>query len=94
MFVLFIRLKFINASISTRYRYVYAFRLEPVIIELERQRAPVVVISHQAVLRALYAYFADRPLKEVPHIEVPLHTIIEIQMGVTGVQEKRYKLMD
>ncbi|THU67925.1 hypothetical protein C4D60_Mb05t29850 [Musa balbisiana] len=47
-------------------------RLEPVIIELERQRAPVVVISHQ----------------------VPLHTIIEIQMGVIGVQEKRYKLMD
>ncbi|KAL0910837.1 hypothetical protein M5K25_018930 [Dendrobium thyrsiflorum] len=69
-------------------------RLEPVIIELERQRAPVVVISHQAVLRALYAYFADKPLKEIPHIEVPLHTIIEIQMGVTGVQEKRYKLMD
>eukprot|EP00262_Sarcandra_glabra_P022227 TRINITY_DN9782_c0_g1_i1.p1 TRINITY_DN9782_c0_g1~~TRINITY_DN9782_c0_g1_i1.p1 ORF type:complete len:758 (+),score=155.15 TRINITY_DN9782_c0_g1_i1:186-2459(+) len=67
-------------------------RLEPVIIELERQRAPVVVISHQAVLRALYAYFADRPLKEIPHIEVPLHTIIEIQMGLTGVQEKRYKL--
>ncbi|KAF9608330.1 hypothetical protein IFM89_009020 [Coptis chinensis] len=69
-------------------------RLEPVIIEHERQRAPVVVISHQAVLRALYAYFADRPLKEIPHIEVPLHTIIEIQMGVTGVQEKGYKLMD
>ncbi|XP_010264584.1 PREDICTED: 6-phosphofructo-2-kinase/fructose-2,6-bisphosphatase [Nelumbo nucifera] len=69
-------------------------RLEPVIVELERQRAPVVVISHQAVLRALYAYFADRPLKEIPHIEVPLHTIIEIQMGVSGVQEKRYKLMD
>ncbi|XVE79830.1 hypothetical protein DITRI_Ditri14bG0088000 [Diplodiscus trichospermus] len=69
-------------------------RLEPVIIELERQRAPVVVISHQAVLRALYAYFADRPLKEIPHIEVPLHTIIEIQMGVSGVQEKIYKLMD
>lgn len=69
-------------------------RLEPVIIELERQRGPVVVISHQAVLRALYAYFADRPLQEIPHIEVPLHTIIEIQMGVSGVQEKRYKLMD
>ncbi|GJN35945.1 hypothetical protein PR202_gb24763 [Eleusine coracana subsp. coracana] len=69
-------------------------RLEPVIIELERQRAPVVVISHQAVLRALYAYFADRPLREVPDIEMPLHTIIEIQMGVTGVEEKRYKLME
>ncbi|KAM0044708.1 putative 6-phosphofructo-2-kinase, Fructose-2,6-bisphosphate 2-phosphatase [Helianthus debilis subsp. tardiflorus] len=69
-------------------------RLEPVIIELERQRAPVVVVSHQAVLRALYAYFADRSLHEIPHIVMPLHTIIEIQMGVTGVQEKRYKLMD
>ncbi|KAL5218880.1 hypothetical protein ABZP36_019564 [Zizania latifolia] len=69
-------------------------RLEPVIIELERQRAPVVVISHQAVLRALYAYFADRPLEELPNIEIPLHTVIEIQMGVAGVQEKRYKLMD
>jgi hypothetical protein len=27
-------------------------------------------------------------------MQVPLHTIIEIQMGVTGLQEKRYKLMD
>ncbi|KAJ1297589.1 hypothetical protein BS78_01G388100 [Paspalum vaginatum] len=69
-------------------------RLEPVIIELERQRAPVVVIAHQAVLRALYAYFTDKPLEEVPNIEIPLHTVIEIQMGVAGVQEKRYKLMD
>ncbi|XP_039786533.1 6-phosphofructo-2-kinase/fructose-2,6-bisphosphatase-like isoform X3 [Panicum virgatum] len=69
-------------------------RLEPVIIELERQRAPVVVIAHQAVLRALYAYFADKPLEEVPNIEIPLHTIIEIPMGVAGVQERRYKLMD
>ncbi|KAH9574664.1 hypothetical protein CY35_01G070400 [Sphagnum magellanicum] len=69
-------------------------RLEPVIIELERQRSPVVVIAHQAILRSLYAYFADKPLKEAPHIEMPLHTIIEIQMGVTGVQEKRYKLME
>ncbi|KAH9309414.1 hypothetical protein KI387_037325, partial [Taxus chinensis] len=58
-------------------------RLEPVTVELERQRAPVVVIAHQAILRALYAYFAAKPLEEVPHIEVPLHTIIEIQMGVT-----------
>ncbi|KAK5846958.1 hypothetical protein PVK06_003259 [Gossypium arboreum] len=55
-------------------------RLEPVIIELERQRAPVVVISHQAVLRALYAYFADRPLKEIPHIEV---TNRQIEIGVS-----------
>lgn len=29
-----------------------------------------IVLLSQAVLRALYAYFADRPLKEIPHIEV------------------------
>jgi len=30
----------------------------------------------QAVLRALYAYFADRPLEEIPHIEVIGKTVI------------------
>ncbi|CAI5978071.1 unnamed protein product [Closterium sp. NIES-65] len=67
-------------------------RLEPVIIELERQRHPVVIIAHQAVLRALYAYFMDKPLREVPHIEMPLHTIIELSTGVGGITEKRFKL--
>jgi broad specificity phosphatase PhoE len=30
-------------------------RLEPVIIEIERQRSPVLIVAHQAVLRCLYA---------------------------------------
>uniref|UniRef100_A0A452Y3A8 6-phosphofructo-2-kinase domain-containing protein n=1 Tax=Aegilops tauschii subsp. strangulata TaxID=200361 RepID=A0A452Y3A8_AEGTS len=58
---------------NQRATLVTILRLEPVIIELERQRAPVVVISHQAVLRALYSYFADRPLREVPDMEVTWH---------------------
>ena len=41
-------------------------RLEPVIFELERERAPVLVVGHQAVLRALYAYMMDRPAERVP----------------------------
>ncbi|KAJ0891513.1 putative 6-phosphofructo-2-kinase, Fructose-2,6-bisphosphate 2-phosphatase [Helianthus annuus] len=44
--------------------------LEPFLTELERQSAPVVVVSYQAILKALHAYFADRPSKEVPHTEV------------------------
>lgn len=35
-------------------------RLEPVIMELERQ-GNVLVVSHQAVLRCLLAYFMDKP---------------------------------
>ncbi|GMS95690.1 hypothetical protein PENTCL1PPCAC_17865, partial [Pristionchus entomophagus] len=52
-------------------------RLEPVIMELERQ-GNVLVVSHQAVLRCILAYFTDRPLDEVPYIEVPLHTLVKL----------------
>ena len=38
-------------------------RLEPVIIEVERERECVCIVAHQAVLRALYAYFMHIPLK-------------------------------
>lgn len=53
-------------------------RLEPIIIELERQKNPILVIAHQAVCRALYSYFVGKPLEEVPHIPMPLHTVIEL----------------
>jgi len=69
-------------------------RLEPVLIELERQRAPVVVIAHQAVLRALYAYFMDKPLEQIPHLEVPLHSVVELQPNPYGIQETFHQLMD
>ena len=39
-------------------------RLEPVIMELERQEN-VLVIGHQAVLRCLLAYFLDKPAGEL-----------------------------
>ena len=35
-------------------------RVEPVIMELERQEN-VLVIAHQAVVRCLLAYFLDKP---------------------------------
>ena len=38
-------------------------RLEPVIIEIERERECMCVVAHQAVLRALYGYFMKIPLK-------------------------------
>jgi 6-phosphofructo-2-kinase/fructose-2,6-biphosphatase 2 len=36
------------------------------------------VISHQAVLRCLLAYFLDLPPEELPYIKVPLHTVIKL----------------
>lgn len=67
-------------------------RLEPVIVELERERRPVLVVSHQAVLRALYAYLMDRPPKEVPYLPVPLHTLVKLTPTTYGCEEERVEL--
>ena len=68
-------------------------RLEPVIIELERQRRPLMVIAHQAVLRALYAYFMDKAPEEVLRMEIPLHTVIQLAPGPYAFVETRHRLV-
>ncbi|HZU83223.1 MAG TPA: 6-phosphofructo-2-kinase/fructose-2,6-bisphosphatase [Polyangiaceae bacterium] len=67
-------------------------RLEPVIFELERERAPVLLIGHQAVLRALYAYMMDLPPHECPFVSIPLHTILELEPTAYGSEERRVDL--
>ena len=68
-------------------------RLEPVIIELERQRQPLMVIAHQAVLRALYAYFMDKAPEDVLRMEIPLHTVIQLAPGPYAFVETRHRLV-
>lgn len=67
-------------------------RLEPVIFELERERRPVLVVAHQAVLRALYAYLMDRPPSEVPYLPIPLHTVIKLTPITYACEEERVAL--
>ena len=52
-------------------------RLEPVMMELERQ-GNVLLVAHQAVIRCILAYFLDKPLDNLPYIKVPLHTLIKL----------------
>eukprot|EP00794_Sanderia_malayensis_P016849 gene16850-18548_t len=52
-------------------------RLEPVIMELERQEN-VLVISHRTTMRCLLAYFLDHNPDEVPGMNVPLHTVFKL----------------
>lgn len=68
-------------------------RLDPVIIELERQRHPVVVVAHQAVLRCLYGYLTDQPRDQVPHLSMPLHTVIRLRPSTYGKDETRIQLL-
>jgi len=67
-------------------------RVEPVILELERQRRPVLVISHQAVLRAIYGYLMGRELEQIPHLSIPLHTVLELTPKAYGSAEQRFSL--
>jgi broad specificity phosphatase PhoE/predicted kinase len=67
-------------------------RLDPVIIELERTRRPVLVIAHNAVLRALYSYFQGVPREQCPYLPIPLHTVIELMPHAYGCHETRMPL--
>jgi broad specificity phosphatase PhoE len=69
-------------------------RLEPVIVEIERQDRPVLVVAHQAVLRAIYSYFAGIPQDECPHLEIKLHTVIELSPAESGYDEERFTLIE
>jgi len=58
-------------------------RIEPVIMELERQES-VLVVCHQAVMRCILAYFLDKTSNELPYLKVPLHTVIKLSPQAYG----------
>ncbi|KAJ1895459.1 Fructose-2,6-bisphosphatase [Kickxella alabastrina] len=66
-------------------------RLEPVIMELERQQN-IMIISHQAVLRCIYAYFLDIKLEELPYLKIPLHTVMKLTWTAYGCDVQTYKI--
>uniref|UniRef100_A0A8C2JB91 6-phosphofructo-2-kinase domain-containing protein n=1 Tax=Cyprinus carpio TaxID=7962 RepID=A0A8C2JB91_CYPCA len=77
-----------------KYRYRYpkgesyedlVQRLEPVIMELERQEN-VLVICHQAVMRCLLAYFLDKTSDELPYLKCPLHTVMKLTPVAYGCE--------
>jgi len=52
-------------------------RLESVVVDLEQQVIPTLVVSHVSVLQMLIAYFRNSPVEEAMQIEVPLHTVLQ-----------------
>jgi len=51
-------------------------RLTPFVIEIERQKRPVVVVSHLSTLQVLLAYFKGVPLQECIDLECPMNTVV------------------
>lgn len=66
-------------------------RLEPVIMELERQ-GNVLVICHQAVMRCLLAYFLDKGADDLPYLKCPLHTVLKLTPVAYGCKVDLFDL--
>ncbi|CAN8064443.1 unnamed protein product [Agarophyton chilense] len=82
-----------------RYRYPggesyvdVIYRLEPLILELERQRGPVLIVAHNAVIRAIYAYFMRISQEECPYINIPLHTVFKLTTRAYGAEEEIFPM--
>ncbi|KAK0146846.1 6-phosphofructo-2-kinase/fructose-2,6-bisphosphatase [Merluccius polli] len=83
-----------------KYRYRYpkgesyedmVHRLEPVIMELERQEN-VLVVCHQAVMRCLLAYFLNKPAGDLPYLRCPLHTVLKLTPVAYGCKVETFFL--
>ncbi|KAG7363359.1 6-phosphofructo-2-kinase-domain containing protein [Nitzschia inconspicua] len=69
-------------------------RLESVVVDLEQQVIPTLVVSHVSVLQMLIAYFRRSPVEEAMQIEVPLHSVIKFTpVRGGGWKESQHQLV-
>jgi hypothetical protein len=52
-------------------------RLTSVVIDVEQEVVPTLVVSHVSILQCLMAYFRNTRVEQCMSIEVPLHTVIK-----------------
>jgi 6-phosphofructo-2-kinase/fructose-2,6-biphosphatase 2 len=57
-------------------------------MELERQKN-ILIIGHQAVLRAIYSYFMGVSHEKLPYVNIPLHTVIQLSPRPYGCEQKK-----
>jgi len=69
-------------------------RLDDPIQHLGTLLEPVLIISHQATLRLVYAFLSDIPRREAPQLSIPLHTVIKMEFdGMSSYpKEERFYL--
>jgi 6-phosphofructo-2-kinase / fructose-2,6-biphosphatase 4 len=65
-------------SLLTQLTKYSSVRLEPVLIELEREKEDLLIIGHSSVIRCLLAYLIGLPASEIPAIEVARGDLLEV----------------
>ncbi|KAI1957643.1 hypothetical protein LOZ12_003050 [Ophidiomyces ophidiicola] len=71
-----------------------AVRLEPIILELERERNDLLIIAHESVLRVLYGYLMACNAADIPFLSFPRDEIIEIIPASYSNEAKRIHVPD
>lgn len=69
-----------------------AVRLEPIILELEREQNDLLIIAHESVLRVLYGYLMACNATDIPRLEFPRNEIIEVSAVIRTKRTKLLKL--
>ncbi|KAF7375081.1 6PF2K domain-containing protein [Mycena sanguinolenta] len=69
-------------------------RLEPVLIELERQQEDLLIIGHASVIRCLLAYLIGLPASEIPAIEIARGDLLEVVPASYGVHSQAFHFWD
>ena len=55
-----------------------AVRMEPIILELEREKNDLLIIAHESVLRVMYGYLMACSTQDIPYLVFPRNEIVEI----------------
>ena len=59
--------------------YDLIIRIKEFILELNRLDKPILIISHNAVIRVIFSYYLNYKHQDIPHIEIPLHSLFCIE---------------
>lgn len=70
-------------------------RLESVVVDIEQQVGPVLVVSHVSVLQVLVAYFRNTPVENCTSIALPLNTVLKFTPAKGGGwQESQFRIQN
>jgi 6-phosphofructo-2-kinase/fructose-2,6-biphosphatase 4 len=74
--------------------FLATVRLEPVLIELEREQEDLLIIGHSSVIRCLLAYLIGLPASEIPAIEIARGDLLEVGPASYGVHSQAFHFWD
>ncbi|KZP27038.1 bifunctional 6-phosphofructo-2-kinase/fructose-2,6-bisphosphate 2-phosphatase [Athelia psychrophila] len=69
-------------------------RLEPILIELEREQEDLLIIGHSSVIRCILAYLIGLPASEIPAIEIARGDLLEVVPTSYGVHSQAFHFWD